>query len=199
MHDTKRELIRAGAELFLRRSFQGTGINDILKTAGVPKGSFYHFFPGKEEFALAVVAYQAEMTSARWAAVLENSDLPPLGRVRALFDASMERLASADCAVGCPLGTMAQEMAGLSESLRRATDEGMRRIEAQLAACLREGQERGDISRGLDAEGAARFIWYAWQGALIAVKAAGSTAPMRDLKTMVTERFLPAPPAPERA
>ncbi len=192
MRDTKAELIKAGAGLFLRHSYQGTGINDILSAAKIPKGSFYHFFASKEDFALAVIACQAEEVRARWAVSLEDASLSPLRRIEALFDRGAERLEAGRFAAGCPLGGMAQEMAGLSEPLRMAANEALKKVEAQLATCVREGQECGEIAKTPDAADAARCIWFAWQGALIAAKAAKSADPVRDLKRIVTQYLLPA-------
>ncbi len=191
MRETKHELIKAGADLFLRRSYQGTGINDILGATRIPKGSFYHFFAGKEDFGLAVIDYQAEAVRARWAALLEDASLSPLRRIQTLFDRGAERLAASDFAGGCPLGTMAQEMSGLSERLRQAVNTALQTVEGQLAACVREGQESGDITKDVEAAAAAQLVWYAWQGGLIAAKAARSTVPLEDLKRIVTEYFLP--------
>ena len=53
--DTKQNLVDAGSQLFLERGYNETGLNDILAAAGVPKGSFYHHFRSKEDFALEVV------------------------------------------------------------------------------------------------------------------------------------------------
>ncbi|MBL4572869.1 MAG: TetR/AcrR family transcriptional regulator, partial [Gammaproteobacteria bacterium] len=48
-------LITVGQELLITSSFNSVGLNDILKHAGIPKGSFYHYFESKEDFALQVV------------------------------------------------------------------------------------------------------------------------------------------------
>src|SRR5512141_1846407 len=51
--DTKRALVWCGTELLTERGFQVTGIDEVLKRVGVPKGSFYHFFANKHEFGEA--------------------------------------------------------------------------------------------------------------------------------------------------
>jgi len=53
--DTKRALVWCGTELLTERGFQVTGIDEVLKRVGVPKGSFYHFFANKHEFGEAVI------------------------------------------------------------------------------------------------------------------------------------------------
>ena len=49
-HDTKAELIRSGIEHLTKHGFASSGIDQIVKKVGVPKGSFYLYFANKETF-----------------------------------------------------------------------------------------------------------------------------------------------------
>ena len=53
--DTRKDLVWCGTELLTERGFQITGIEEVLKRVGVPKGSFYHYFKSKDEFGHAVI------------------------------------------------------------------------------------------------------------------------------------------------
>ena len=65
MHATKQRLIDAGLRMLLQQGYNGLGIQALLDATNTPKGSFYHHFKDKEEFALEVVdAYMA--SSPRW-------------------------------------------------------------------------------------------------------------------------------------
>lgn len=120
MRNTKERLIAAGAELFLLYSYQGTGINDILKACGVPKGSFYNYFPSKEDFALEVVDYHIEMSKEFVKQNLCNEKLSPLNRISAYLESISQGMVDCNFAMGCAFGTMAQEVANLSSKLRTA-------------------------------------------------------------------------------
>lgn len=54
---TKAQLIECAARLFLLKGYNATGINEILSTAGLSKGSFYFYFPSKKDLAIAVVEH----------------------------------------------------------------------------------------------------------------------------------------------
>lgn len=55
---TKPRIIRAGVMLFQAHGYHGTGIAMIIEHAGIPKGSFYHHFPGgKEQLAVATLQW----------------------------------------------------------------------------------------------------------------------------------------------
>ncbi len=53
-HDTREHLLATG-ELLMHRGFTGMGLSELLKTAEVPKGSFYHYFRSKEAFGVALL------------------------------------------------------------------------------------------------------------------------------------------------
>ena len=61
---TRERLITTAAELFWRQGYSQTGVNEIIKQAGATSGSFYHFFPTKEDLLLAVVDHVAEIGRA---------------------------------------------------------------------------------------------------------------------------------------
>ena len=49
------DIIEKGTELFRKKGYNNVGINEILNTCDIPKGSFYNFFETKEEFATKVI------------------------------------------------------------------------------------------------------------------------------------------------
>lgn len=183
MNETSRDkLIDAAALLFLRQSYQGTGVEDILRATGLSKGSFYHFFPSKESLGEAVARRQQDRVLARWTASLQKENARAPERLALLLDGIAARMEKTDFAGGCPLGTMAQEMAPLSDPIRAILADGMTHLEKLLERWLRDGQEQGDIPAGLPADTLARGLWAAIQGALIMSKTRRSTAPLDDIR-----------------
>ena len=192
MNMTKEKLIAAGAELFLIHSYQGTGINEVLSACGVPKGSFYNYFPSKEDFALAVVDYHMEKSRDFVLDNLCNETLPPIARLAAYLDAISQGMVDCNFAIGCAFGTMASEMSGLSPKLRLALSRAFQTQVDHLANCIRLGQEQGEIRDDLDPAKTAGFIMSALQGAQIIAKTFLNAKPLRDVRHMVVEVLLPA-------
>jgi AcrR family transcriptional regulator len=62
---TRRKILEAAAEAFSEHGFAGTSLNDVIKSAGVTKGGFYHHFPSKEALALEVVHYKQEQWTGK--------------------------------------------------------------------------------------------------------------------------------------
>ncbi|MEA4838155.1 MAG: TetR family transcriptional regulator C-terminal domain-containing protein [Rhodospirillaceae bacterium] len=183
MNETSRDkLIDAAALLFLRQSYQGTGVEDILRATGLSKGSFYHFFPSKESLGEAVARRQQDRVLARWTASLQKENARAPERLTLLLDGIAARMEKTDFAAGCPLGTLAQEMAALSDPIRAILADGMTHLEKLLERWLHDGQKQGDIPADLPADTLARGLWAAIQGALIMSKTRRSTAPLDDIR-----------------
>ena len=55
MKTAKEKILETGAQIVRRKGFNNTGLIEVLKETGVPKGSFYFYFSSKEQFGLALI------------------------------------------------------------------------------------------------------------------------------------------------
>jgi len=178
--DTRSEIIRIGTELISRQGYTATGIDIVLKEAGVPKGSFYHYFRSKEEFGLAVMDHFATYYSLRMTAHLQDTKIAPLERIRTLLEGSLERFSRNQCSKGCLIGNLGQEMADQNERFRARLDEVFSDWKCLFADCLREAQDSGQLAVTIDAETMASFILSGWEGAILRAKVMKSPRPIED-------------------
>lgn len=188
--DTREILIEEGLKALLASGYDGVGIGPVLKAAGVPKGSFYHFFESKEAFAEAVLATYARRSEEERARLLGDDGTPPLERLRRYF-AFRERQFAADEAMGgCLIGSLAQSIATRSDVLRRELKSAFDEWERDLRQVLREARDRGELSGAIDPDAAAAFLIDAYEGALIRMKAEGSIAPLRRFIAFTLDHLL---------
>ncbi len=82
MHSTKQRLIDAGLQMLLEQGYNSLGIQALLTATGIPKGSFYHHFEDKEDFALKVIDAYVTEVHAGLDACLQDKERSPLGRLR---------------------------------------------------------------------------------------------------------------------
>lgn len=163
---TKQQLIEAGLRMLLEQGYNGLGLDALLKTTGIPKGSFYHHFKDKEDFALQVVdAYMAQV-HAGLDACLQDPGRPPLARVRAFFEATQQAYREQGY-MGCLLGGLGQELSGVSEAFRVRIEACFAAIAARLAICLEEARQRGEIPSGRDPRHLADLLVDCWEGAAL--------------------------------
>ena len=111
----------AGAELFRRNGYTGTGLKQIVTEASAPFGSLYHFFPGgKEQLGEEVIR-----TSGLAYIQLFDLFIAPaedlISGIEAFFAAGIATLEATDYVEGCPIATVALEVAATNEPLRKAT------------------------------------------------------------------------------
>lgn len=178
--DTRSDIIKIGTELISRQGYNATGIEMVLKEAGVPKGSFYHYFKSKEEFGLAVMDVFADYYSQRMTALLQDRALSPLTRIRKLLEGSLERFSRNQCSKGCLIGNLGQEMADQNERFRARLDEIFDDWQCLFAGCLREAQVAKELDSRLEAEALASFVLSGWEGAILRAKVMKSPQPLQD-------------------
>lgn len=147
--------------LFLERGYAAVGLRELLETVGVSKGAFYHFFPTKEAFAVAVLENHLQSRLARQEALLGGAI--GLRELLAWLDAEaaaqvaneylprcLVRRLGADVGAGMPGEPVALALAALTTA---------------LAEAIQRGQQSGGLYRDLDARAAASHVLDLWHGA----------------------------------
>ncbi|WP_181295971.1 TetR/AcrR family transcriptional regulator [Pseudomonas sp. Q2-TVG4-2] len=187
----KRELILAkGAQVMTRRGYHGTGVLEIVQAAGIPKGSFYHYFASKEDFALQALDHLYTPRLERDQAALANTALSPRERILGHYAELVAHFARQACPeYHCFIGSLSFEMAELSQPIGRRVEVILLRSVEVLAACLEQAQDAGEIDPTTDCQALAEFIGNAWEGALLRMKVGRSVVPLDVFLTQL-ERLL---------
>ncbi|WP_397449755.1 TetR family transcriptional regulator C-terminal domain-containing protein [Pseudomonas sp. NA-150] len=193
----KRDLILAkGAHLMTRRGYHGTGVLEIVQAAGIPKGSFYHYFASKEDFAVQALEHLYEPRLLRYAAALSEPALGPRERVLSFYRELVVHFSRQEKPeYHCFIGSLSFEMADDCQPIARQVENILERSVAILAQCLMEARDAGELQRHTDCSALAEFIANAWEGALMRMKVRGSAASL-DVFLNQLERLL-APGTPD--
>lgn len=177
IHATKQRLLDAGQALLLEHGYHDLGIEALLTATDIPKGSFYHHFANKEDFALQVIDQYMGQVHAGLDASLGDRGRPPLERVRRFFELTQESYRT-EGYMGCLLGGLGQELSGVSEVFRRKIEECFSAIARRLAVCLEEARSRGDLPSGSDTRRMANLLVDCWEGAALRSRLRGNAAPL---------------------
>lgn len=125
MASTRDRIITSSNELFRRYGYNGTSLSQISQASGATTGSIYHFFPGgKEDLGVAVIDTTGVVYRELFEAIAGAATDPAQG-VSDVFVGAAETLAETDFIDPCPIGTMAREVANVSEPLRAAAERAL--------------------------------------------------------------------------
>lgn len=177
-HSTKQRLLDAGMAMLLEHGYHDLGIQALLEATGTPKGSFYHHFVDKEDFALQVIDQYMGQVHAGLDACLGDTERPPLERVRRFFETVQQNYRK-EGYLGCLLGGLGQELAGVSEVFRQKVEGCFSEIARRITVCLEEARERGDIPAESNPRRMASLLVDCWEGAALRSRLRGSPAPLK--------------------
>lgn len=167
---TKDRIIRKGAELVYFKGFNNTGIQEILKAAEVPKGSFYFYFKNKEEFGLSLIDYFSSSIKNIAQNQIQAGADDPIGGLRNFFVLFIGMMKKMNYTCGCPVGNMAQEMSDLSEPFRDRIKAVFSELKGMIRECIIKAKESGRLGNDIDPGQFSEFIFNSWEGALIEMK-----------------------------
>jgi TetR/AcrR family transcriptional repressor of nem operon len=171
--ETREILVRAGVVALTEKGFSATGIDEILRSVKVPKGSFYHYFGSKEEFGLELIDRYAAYFARKLDQFLMDESKSPLKRLEGFVadaEAGMKRY---DFRRGCLVGNLGQEISVLAQSHRARLREVFADWEARTARCLMDAQAAGEMSKRADCSQLAVFFWIGWEGAVLRARLDG--------------------------
>jgi TetR/AcrR family transcriptional repressor of nem operon len=175
---TRERLIDVGLERMHTAGYASTGVKEILEIAGIPKGSFYHYFPSKESFAREVLLRYFTGESKRAEKILGNNKIAPLMRLRKYFGELISVYGPSGPITGCMAGGLTLEMADHSDVLQSVLSESFSRWQSGIEDILRAAVESGDLAKGAKTNELAAFVLNSYEGALLRSKAERSQAPL---------------------
>lgn len=177
MHTTKQHLIERGLGMLLEQGYNALGLQSLLAAAQVPKGSFYHHFRDKEDFALQVIDTYILGVHAALDACVADESRPPLERIRRFFtevQASYDR----DGYLGCLMGGLGQELSGVSPVFRAKIEWCFSSIAERLAICLEAAKAEGSIPPDIHPRRMADLLVDCWEGAALRSRLRRDPAPL---------------------
>ena len=180
--DNETRILEAAAYLFWTKGYEAAGVNDICATAGIHKGTLYHFFQNKKELALAVIERNAGLALQLMS---EAEKRPPRERVMHYLD-TIINIQAAQCrrsksVAGCPFGNFSIEMAGKDEEIRKTVHRMFRKKSRFFAEAV--GQLSG-VSKS-DAKRLGADLFTHWQGAMLMAKTAGNIKPLKTARVFI--------------
>lgn len=121
--ENRETVINVASRLFRERGFDGIGLKDLMKGAGLTQGAFYKQFESKEDLAAQASMRAMESVTQRWSAAADANPRDPLGAVAAFYLSMGHRAERMD---GCPVAALGSDAARQSPDVKASFEAGIR-------------------------------------------------------------------------
>jgi TetR/AcrR family transcriptional regulator, transcriptional repressor for nem operon len=122
--ENRQTVINVASRLFREHGFDGIGLKDLMKGAGLTQGAFYKQFGSKEDLAAQASRRALESAFRRWSAAAEANPKDPLGAVIALYLSMAHREERGD---GCPVVALGADAARQGAEVKASFEDGIRK------------------------------------------------------------------------
>ncbi len=172
---TRARLITCAAELFRRQGYAQTGVNQIIQEANATSGSFYHFFPAKEDLLLAVVDHIAEIFESGIFNPAADRSHDPIEEIFTILDLYRQQLNDGGFTFGSPMASLSTEVSENHPQVRVRLAEIFANWSGRIEELLRRAGNR--LPPSLDRTALAQFVVCTIEGAGLGTRLNQSLAP----------------------
>lgn len=178
------EILDVGYDVFRKNGYHNVGINQILKEAGIPKGSFYNFFESKEDFANKVVVRYGE-TNADWIQdFFTKSELSPIESLKSFYKFMIDANENDQFLGGCIINNMSIEVGRINDVMASKANEQFMSWLTILTSVISKGQELKEITPKYSALEIAEYLHTGFYGTFSRMKVTRSRTYMDTWYTM---------------
>ena len=187
LSNTRDHLLTTGYKLIAQKGFTAVGIKQILDTAGVPKGSFYHYFASKEAFGEAIISHYFTQYKQRLDTI-GSQDVSAQQKLYDYFQNWYDTQQSGCAHEKCLVVKLSAEVSDMSEPMRKVLYAGYQQTITWLATQIKAGWADGSVPHpaNVAAESMAKRWYFAWLGASLVTKISQTDTPLAEVWLMTT-------------
>ncbi|GAA1183435.1 TetR/AcrR family transcriptional regulator [Pseudonocardia alaniniphila] len=187
--ETRQSLLDTARRIVLAKGYAAVGINEVLAEAGVPKGSFYHYFDSKDAFGEALMKSYFDDYFAAMDGIVAHTEKSSAEHLMRYWQYFYDTQVKDDCQGGCLVVKLGAEIADLSEAMRVTTKAGTAAIVDRLERMIVDGIADGSVSVDDSPRATAEALYDLWLGASMIAKIHSSPGQL-DRAMAVTRRVL---------
>lgn len=191
---SRERIINSATTLMFRDGYEATGIQSVAEAARVPRGSFFHYFPSKEQLGIVVIQRFARASEQRQIAAFENEQQSPTARLRSFFAAANDRIIEDDFTRGCLIGNFTLQLSNTSEPIRQVLAQVADETIDRIGRVLQAAKDAGELDPDVDPAELAELIWSSWEGAVLRSKLSRTDHVLRSWETRLLSSLLGATP-----
>jgi TetR/AcrR family transcriptional regulator, transcriptional repressor for nem operon len=182
--NVRQSILDVAQRLVGNKGFSAVGLNEVLQTAQVPKGSFYHYFESKDAFGVALLDEYFEGYLHDIQLIFNHPDLSENQKLGLYWQRWIDNQTRGTDSGKCLAVKLGAEVADLSEPMRLALNRGTASVIEYLAVAMARGVEEGSLRLDQDPEHTALRLYSLWLGASVMAKITRTTAPFDEALLM---------------
>jgi TetR/AcrR family transcriptional repressor of nem operon len=174
---TRQRILTIAAAQMFRNGVAGTTTDDLQRVGGISPSQIYHYFGDKKSLVKAVIAVQTEAVLGTQRPLLSRLD--SFEALEAWRDAIIDLQQARRFEGGCPLGSLASELADHDPEARADLAAAFARWEAAIRDGLVAMRDRGELNPDTDPGALALAMLTAVEGGLLMTQVRRDTAALR--------------------
>ena len=163
------EALDRAVQLFWKKGFTDTSMDDLVNETGVSRYGIYGTFGNKQEFFRAVLSRYWELITHKLQSELRKPDAS-LPEIKAYFG-KLLKIASAERGLGCLVCNTATEVTPHDEDARKAVHAFFDDLSGAFKSALENARAKGEVAKTLDIEATATYLTGVLQGTSVMARA----------------------------
>jgi AcrR family transcriptional regulator len=188
--ETRERILRAATELVSERGVAEASLDDVRARAHVSKSQLYHYFADRDDLMRAVARATGDVVLGGQSELLARLDT--IDGLHAWMDALVTLQEARHGRGGCPIGSLAGQLAERDEGARHELADGLDRWEAAIRHGLQKMADRGELRAGADPAALAQHTLAAVQGGLLLTQVRRDPNQLRSALTGALDAILAA-------
>jgi TetR/AcrR family transcriptional repressor of nem operon len=173
---TRARIVLGAAGLIYEHGAERVSLDHVMEETGVSKSQLYHYFKDKDDLIREVIRLQtAQVIDGNHRGLKRVDTLQGLRTWRNSMVRSFRKIGAVG---GCPVGSLANELAGQSEDARRLLDQSFAAWSAIIEDSLVRMRENGELASSAQPAALATAVLAAIQGGILLAKTARSARPL---------------------
>ncbi len=165
------EILEKGLEVLCANGYSNTSVNDIVKAAGIPKGSFYFYFDSKEDFSIKALETYVNLFRDNYESIIGNDSMTAFERIEAIISLKLDAILHHPMMQkGCYLSKLNGEMSVCNENIREAVLKQVSYFKTLMTELVQQAIDEDQIKK-LEAGALTEFIFNSLDGTLEMYKA----------------------------
>lgn len=180
MKHNKEGIVLNGMYYLWMNGYHYSGINDILKSCEIPKGSFYNLFESKEDFCIETLELYCNIMHTSLEEYISDKKIEVFTRLKNFYLNQIELSFDEGVIKGCYLANLSLELGSMSKKMRKEFAKHHAKTKQLLEKCFEEAEHKGLLNEKIDYITASEIIQNSWFGAMLKAKSLGKVEPLND-------------------